>query len=236
MIRKLLIVSASAFVLAVISLSLAWMAGGQQFVREVNANDGFSLNFDGDGTEPKSTRTLAFDPAVPLTIAAPVELTFTRGGAPGLTVEGPEKLIKAMRWEGGRLFLDKDTHVSRGSLDVRVTAPALPNLNIEGPGQIELRDVHQPALVLAIAGAANIDGAGKVDNLSIDAGGAGNLDLKELEARDAKVAIAGIGNVDLSVTGRLDATISGAGKVTLHRKPQVINTSITGIGSIDHEY
>lgn len=236
MIRKLLIVSASALVLAVVSLGIAWMIGGRHLVHEIKDNDSISLSAEGGGIAARTTRTLDFDPATPLTIEAPVELTFTRGDAPALTVEGPTKLIGAMRWEGGRLFLDKQAPASRGSLSVRITAPQLPSLNIKGPGQIELRDLRQPTLALTIAGAANVEGKGKVDNLAIDASGAGNLDLENLEAGDAKVNIAGLGNVDLSVTGKLDAAIAGAGSVTLHRKPQVIDTRITGIGSIEHDY
>ena len=56
------------------------------------------------------------------------------------------------------------------------------------------------------------------------------------EAIDASVDVAGVGTVDINAGGAVTAKISGAGDISLHRRPKVLSTSISGFGSIDHDY
>ena len=61
-------------------------------------------------------------------------------------------------------------------------------------------------------------------------------DHKQVEAEDATVDLAGVGSADISATGSVKATIAGAGNITLHRRPTNLQTDISGVGSIDHDY
>ncbi len=236
MIRKLLIVAASALVLTVISLSLAWVAGGPQLVEHIQKHGGITIDLDDDGSNPRVTRSFTFDPAQPLKIDAPIDLHFTRADTPAMDVRGSQQLMKSLSWDGGKLSIRGHHHGGQGGLAITMRGPEMPALELNGPGNIEIEQIKQPALKITMAGPGNVEVSGKVDSLLLDASGAGNLDLEELVATDAKVTIAGLGNVDLSVTGTLDANISGAGNVSLHRKPKVIRSQISGIGSINNSY
>lgn len=236
MIRKLLIVAASALVLAMVSLSLGWLIGGKEFLEKVN-HDGVVINWDDkDHKGPRTTRTMPFNANQLMVIEAPVELEFTRGTENSITIEGPVALVDALRIENGRFFLAKKGIVTRGGLKIRINAAELPPLELRGPGNIELNDLQQKLLKLDIAGAANIEASGRVEMVEIDASGAGNLDLERLSAVNGKIAIAGFGNADVRVSNTLDAEISGAGNITLHEKPKQLNSNISGIGSVDESY
>lgn len=235
MIRKLLIVFASGLLFALVSLSAAFVIGGPEMAARFDKG-GWSIGDDGDDTSPKATRTFAFEGIETLTVELPMSLKYTKGDKPEMTVRGPEKLVQALHWENGRLWRDgKGIHFGSG-LKVTIVAPRLPDLVVAGASEAELAGLDQPSLSIDAAGALDLTGKGKVATLKIDTKGASDVDLSEVEARDATIDIAGAGDVDIAATGKVDATISGAGDITLHRKPEVLTSRINGAGSINHSY
>ena len=237
MIRKLAIVFASGMVFAIILLSSAWVIGGAELLAHIKKDGGHHFSFDTDkDSGPRVSRSCAFEGIETMTIAAPVSLKYHKGPAAGMVVEGPEKLMKALRWENGRLSLDGSFAIHRSRVEVTITAPQLPDLVLQGAGKAELTGLDQPKLSIDTAGALDLEGTGKVTALTVDAKGASDIDLSEVEARDATVRIAGAGDVDINASGKVDATIAGAGDITLHRKPEVLNSQIHGVGSIEHSY
>jgi hypothetical protein len=233
MIRKLLVVFASGLLIAVVSLSAAFVIGGPEMAARFDKG---GWSFDGDGDQPSISRTFAFEGIKTLTVEVPMSLTFTKGDKPEMIVSGPEKLMNALRWENGRLWRDgKGIHFGKG-IEVSIAAPQLPDLVIEGASEAELAGLDQPSLSIDAAGALDLTGKGKVATLKIGTRGASNVDLSAVEARDATIDIAGAGDVDIAANGKVDATISGAGDITLHRKPAVLTSRINGAGSINHSY
>jgi len=234
MIRRLLIVAASAMVLAIISLSVAGVTGGNEIATYIGKHG--TLVWDDDDDEERVTRTLEFDPTRPIEIDAPVRIDFTRGDKPSLEARATPSMMEALQWKDGELSFGGKPGPFHGTIRLKIVAPTMPSLTINGPGNVELHDLQQPGFKLTLNGPGNVEASGKVETLAVDASGAGNLDLESLEATNAQVHVAGIGNVDLSVTGTLEADISGAGNLALHRKPQVVKSSISGIGNISHDY
>ncbi len=237
MTRKLLVVFASGLVLALALLSAAWLIGGQRFIGDLQKKDGWNITLDDDDdTGPRITKMLSYDGTQPLTLEAPVSLRFVRGTANSVKVEGRREMIDAVRWDNGRLYL-ADSHVTvQHTLTVTVTAPQVPAVNLKGSGDIELNGLAQPALAVNLTGAGSIDGNGKVDTLTITGSGAGNVDFSGVAAKDATVRVSGAGNVEIAAIGNVDATITGVGNVSLHKRPAHLTSSVTGIGSIDHDY
>ncbi len=237
MTRKLLIVFASGLVFAIILLSSAWVVGGEALKANIAKGEGWGINIgDDDKPGPAATRTLALGDTKLMEIEVPISLNYTRDAKSEMTVSGPEKLVNALRWENGRLFMEgRSFNFGRG-LKVTITAPMMPDVDVKGASDMDLTDLDQPSLTIDAAGALELDGRGKVPTLVIDTKGASNIDLSEVEAKDATVRIAGAGEVDISASGKVDATISGAGDITLHRKPEELTSRINGAGSIDHDY
>lgn len=233
MIKKLLIVAISAGMLALVSIGAAIAIGGPELKAELAEGRIVIDSDDYDG--PVATRSFDFDMTRPLEIAMPVDVHFERGETISMTVEGPKKTVDKLVYEDGELKIP-GSHEGSGGIKVRITAPVLPALDIAGPANIEITDLSQPEFRLSMAGAGNIEANGKVERLFVDASGAGNVDLESLEAVDAEVSLAGLGNADINASGKVDASIAGAGNVTLHRKPRELDSSIAGLGNIEHAY
>jgi hypothetical protein len=238
MTRKLLVVFASGIVLAIALLSAAWLAGGPRFVSDIQHHNGWGIVIDDDDDDdkgPRVTKTLAYDGTQPLTLDAPVSLKFVRGTQNRVTVEGRRETVDAVRWDNGRLYLVGGSNIQH-RLKVTVIAPQIPAVFLKGSGDIELNGLQQPALAVNLTGAGNIEGNGKVDTLTITGRGAGNIDFSDVEARDATVRASGAGNVEIAATGKVDVAMSGVGNISLHKKPAQLTSSLSGIGSIDHDY
>lgn len=236
MIRKLLIVFASGLALSILLLGAAWVVGGASLARMIQDGRGeWAWTGDHRDNGPRTARTLAFDGDRILKIDAPVTLRFTRGDAARMTIEGPRRTIDRLRFQNGQLSL-RGHSWSHRAIVVNITAPRIAGLEINGASDVELNGLDQPSLTIDARGAVDLDADGKVQTLTVSSHGAGDLDLEKLEARDATVRIAGVGDVDISASGTVDAAISGAGDIGLHRKPARLTSTINGVGSIDHDY
>lgn len=233
MIKKLLIVFASGLVLSVLLLSTAWVIGGDALLQRAH---GWRIGGDGEYSGPVVTRTLAFDGARPLAVDAPVNLRFVKGDKSEMRVQGPETMMNRLVWENGRLSLKDGAGWAKASLDITITAPRIAGLILDGASDVELTGLDQPSLTIEAHGATDLDAAGRVRTLTLASSGAGDLDLTKVEAGDATVEVSGVGDVDISASGNVSATISGAGDITLHRKPAMLTSKVSGFGSISHAY
>lgn len=233
MIKKLLVVFASAAALALLSISAAFVVGGSDF-RGAIADGDFHWGEEYDG--PMATREFAFDTGKVLTIDAPVNLRFERSETVSMKVEGPKDAMKDLVYENGELSLKGSHRHLRHGLTVTVTAPTLAGLVLDAPGDVELVELQQDAIEIRSSGAADIDASGTVRKLTLEADGAADLDFREVKAKDASVQINGAGDVDISATGAVDIEINGAGSVTLHAKPASVTSQINGVGSVDRAY
>ncbi|MCJ2182235.1 DUF2807 domain-containing protein [Novosphingobium sp. 1949] len=238
MFRKLLIVFVSAVVLSLAAFGGAWLVGGDKFTREFAKNDGWSFTFGEDGDNdkgPVKTREFAIESGSQIAMEIPVELRFTRGDAPRMTVEGPSRVVDRLLWDNGRLSIDGSLH-SRKGLKVTITAPEIRGLDLEAPGDVKLVGLDQDQFSLTADGAVNLDARGKVRKLFVTANGAGNIDLGKVEGEDATVRVDGAGDVTVGSSRLADIEINGVGHVTLVRKPEILRSHINGIGTVDHDY
>ena len=62
--------------------------------------------------------------------------------------------------------------------------------------------------------------------------GSGNILALELESETCNVSIPGSGNCDVFVTEELDVFIGGVGSVRYRGDPPIVNTSISGSGTV----
>ncbi|MBT0668888.1 DUF2807 domain-containing protein [Novosphingobium profundi] len=237
MFRKLLIVFASAAILSIVAFGGAWIVGGKDLRQEFTQNGGWSWDFDEDEGElgPTTTRAFALASGAQIAMEIPVELSFTRGDTPGMTVRGPAKVLDRLVWKDGRLSVDGKL-ASHRSLKVQITAPEIDSLDLDAPGDVTLVGLDQERFSLSANGAIDLEARGKVRTIFVTAHGAGDIDLGKVEGDDATVRVDGAGDVTLAPRRLADIKINGVGNVTLKRKPQILRSEINGIGSVDHDY
>ena len=120
-----------------------------------------------------------------------------------------------------------------GNIDLNdLFAPRL-NLEINGGGQINVKNLETDQLEVHINGLGSIDmGDGQVQQQKIIIDGGGSYDAANMASDSAAVSINGLGSANLWANEQLDVNISGGGTVQYAGKPEV-NQTISGLGSVN---
>jgi hypothetical protein len=159
----------------------------------------------------------------------------TQGSSTSLRVEADDNLISDVesKVEGNRLKLEfkRGLRITNANITYHITVQNLMVLETAGDGNVEADNLTVPNLQVKIGGLGDMRLGGKADNLDLQMGGAGNLKAEKLELTTAKVVISGAGSADLTVNGKLDVSLRGAGSVTYGGEPQ-LTQDIRGIGSV----
>jgi hypothetical protein len=183
------------------------------------------------------------------------DLRLIQGPAAPLRLEGEDNILPLIESEvrNGVLHLDTEERLGRvqpivvhahapewrsielsgaGSMqsETPLTGGSL-RMRISGAGDIDAQvDVQELELEVSGAGECRLSGAAR--NVQFRASGAGDLDALRLRSENSTIRISGAGNAKVYVTGRLDATISGAGSVRYAGQPESVQQDVSGAGSI----
>lgn len=86
---------------------------------------------------------------------------------------------------------------SNGKVVVAISLPEIQKIGIEGSSDVQLNDLQQTTLELAISGSGDIEANGSVGNLTASIAGSGDIDAEELIAQHITLSIAGSGDAEL---------------------------------------
>lgn len=185
--------------------------------------------------EDQVRTTQAYDS---INVRGPFDLEIVAGQAHSLKISGDPQFFERIKTEvvDGRLnitFKTENKNLEIKNLPhIRVTLPTLRNLTEEGAGQTVLSNIDSKRLDINYKGAGRLAASGKVQDLSLEARGVGEVDVKGLIAQDANVDFEGVGDVKIYASRRLDLLVSGMGDLTYYGKPRVVNKNASGFGNI----
>lgn len=130
------------------------------------------------------------------------------------------------------LTIAKDTHMNPTKpIEFVVEVKSLENLNIDGVGSIEAKDIQGEKLSVSLDGVGSMTIAGNVDVLNLSLSGVGSFNGEEFRTKQATVRHDGVGSAVVNVSEQLDVTLSGVGSVEYIGSPQV-RESKKGLGSV----
>ena len=257
MIRKLLIVAAGGLV-----VSVACLAGATALVSHDLGAKGWnwSVVHDGDHVrflkgaaakpEPTLNKTLAWAGSDTLNLDLPADVDYSQGATASVTLSGPQALVDRVRIDGDRLYMAPgenaregvdftigpdgvDAHKAEGTLKVAIVAPAVSSFELGGNGDLSLHGYNQPKLNIVLSGQGDVDATGTTGALKLILSGRGSADLSSLKAKDADINVSGDGDSDVNASGNAQVTVSGNGDVRFTTRPAVLNSNITGNGSVE---
>jgi hypothetical protein len=140
----------------------------------------------------------------------------------------------------GTLHIDREDHdtfvFDENAPHIQVEVPRLEAAEVHGSGDvdIDLAGRAMERLDLAVQGSGDVSARGRVDTLHVAVDGSGDMDLGDLHARDAAVAIHGSGDADVRVEGALRANVEGSGDVR-YRGPAQVASDVEGSGDVRRE-
>lgn len=175
--------------------------------------------------------------AVTLKSVANVEITF--GSTYAVEVEADEVYLEYMDLDVRRktLVIDMDNNnifnmSLRTDIIVRITMPELEEVRLKGVGDMFVEGFKGQTLEVILSGVGDIEIDGTVEELDVSVRGVGDADLRNLKATDAWATVSGMGDLRISVSGTLDAKVSGFGDIIYYGRPKDVNRSVSGFGDI----
>jgi hypothetical protein len=184
---------------------------------------------------PTTTQTRDVDAFTRLKAEDEVDVNLHVGESRHVRVRAGEKVIDDIRTDvrDGTLYVSYDgPSIREGRLLVEVSAPAVDALAITGAADVRVDGLAADAFDIRVSGAGDVEATGRVQRLEVDISGAGDADLADLRAAEARVELSGSGDADVRASDRLDAEVSGAGDLAYRGAPAV-NQDVTGSGEIE---
>ena len=247
MIRVLVIIAVTGFLVSVVCLSAAvGIAGPEAVARGAGSWDpdghwNFGRDFDGRGIRhhgdresdgPQTTREIAWTGGDSLDVDLPANVKYTQSPGPAkLVVTGPRGAVADVEIDDGHLRFSHDRDRD-ADLTIVMTAPSVTRFAMSGSGKLVIADYRQDRLSLDLSGDADVNAAGEAKAVDLSISGSANADLGQLKARDAKVDIEGSGEAIVAPADAAKIDISGSGDVTLLTDPPKLETHVSGSGSI----
>ena len=191
---------------------------------------------DGSGNPAAVTRAVPPFSAVDLNGTSAVRITV--GPERSVVVHADDNLVEHVTTvvDAGALHVStRGDFMASSPMYVDVSVGSLDAVTLSGTGAISVQGVDADALrvELPATGTGLVTVTGSAQRLTAQLGGTGDLQLAELQARDAEVTLTrtGTGRIALHVTRTLRATLSGDGSIVYSGSPKVIER-VTGTGAI----
>lgn len=190
-----------------------------------------------------------------LVVSHSFEVNVTVGLEPSLTLRVDDSLEASlsvgMDGDTLRIGLEPRTTVSNATLEADLTVTSLEAIDGSGAVEIHLATLTGSNLDLMLSGASELDGpvdfesmtgevsaasnmslSGRVGTLEIDASGASDLLLLELEVDDLRIRLSGASDAEITVNDSIEASLSGASSLRYRGDPDVNPLEISGSSSI----
>jgi Putative auto-transporter adhesin, head GIN domain len=220
--------------LSLLSALVLLVAAGVVLLARHDPRDGStSSNVRGSGVAATQLRELPAFASIDL--AGTNSVVVHVGGRQSLVVHADDNLIEHVTTDvrSGKLVIaDAGSFSARTPMRVEVSVPTLDAVTLSGDGLITVDTVSARHFRAQLPGSGVLHASGTADTLDAKLGGSGDLQLQDLTARAATVAVSGSGRLQVRATAALDASVSGSGAILYSGDPREVTRSVTGTGAI----
>lgn len=247
MIRVLVLIMITGFLVGVVTLSVAAGLGGPELAARGwrwDASEWWDKDRDvsdrhwdrnwGDRSGATAMRELAWDGSTELEVDLAADVEFTQAEGPGkVIVSGPQSAVERVTLQGGRLELDGHRNSYR-KLKVIITAPSVTKFTVNGSDHLDIRDYKQERLIVNAHGSSEVTAQGQAKFVELDLSGSVEADLGGLSVDEAMVDISGSGEVTIAPKLAADLEVSGSSEVVLLTRPARLDTDIAGSAEVTY--
>ena len=187
----------------------------------------------GSGVSKTETRTIGDFRKIRVNGSCDVSVSV--GSAAGLSITADDNLLEYVVTEvrDGTLVVELKSGSYSPSVHMKATAtvPALEAIGIHGSSDVDVTGLTGDRFELSVEGSGDAKASGKVGTVVAKVAGSGDLNLSNVEARDATVEVSGSGDVEVWATESLTVSVAGSGDVGYKGEPK-LTKSVAGSGSV----
>jgi len=194
---------------------------------------GHKNRIKGSGNLVTETRTI--EPFSSLELSGSFDVYVIIGETQSVKVTFDDNLIEFVetRVRDGHLEISVEKSYSTHSRNrVDIVVPSLDEIFCSGSGDTEISGLRGDEFHYDVNGSGDLIVDGEIDELRISISGSGDVDARDLMAREARVRISGSGDVKLFASESIDGRVSGSGDILIYGNPEHISRRVSGSGSI----
>lgn len=190
------------------------------------------LGIKGDGMITTTNRPTADFSALEVSGAYRIQWS---SGKPALSISTDQNLLPLITTSvsGDSLHIDwKENLRPTKGITIIVSSASLSDVKLNGAISVTASNLSGHDLKLESSGASSIVVDGSVTNLEVNLSGTTKLNGTSLHTQTARVSLDGASYADVTVTEKLNATISGVGVLTYGGNPKSVEKNVDGVGKI----
>ncbi|HEX6275037.1 MAG TPA: DUF2807 domain-containing protein [Polyangiaceae bacterium] len=176
----------------------------------------------GDGVAHTETRDV---PAFTrLSVGSRIDVSVVIGEPSKLELRGDKNLLPHVtgKVENGTLKLDTDVKVKPNiPLTLKLRVPRLDGVSVSKGGSIAVEKLSAQKFEVQAGGGGKIRASGSAQELLVDGGDAGQVNLAKLPVQSATVRLERAARVELGYVEKLDVKLDGAARVVYEGTPEI---------------
>jgi len=145
------------------------------------------------------------------------------------------------RVSGDRLIIDTDfdsgffTMFKNIDISVHITVPSLEEVELDGLGDIVIRNLDQDEFKLTLDGMGSVEIGGTCGEAVFTLDGLGDLNARNLKCKSVRLSIDGMGDADIYASDYAEVYLDGMGDVDVYGDPKDHKYREDGMGDIDEK-
>lgn len=194
-----------------------------------------NVTADPKATGPQTTEVRKVDAFHGLSLTSVLDVDVTIGPATKLEVRGPKDWVARLvtKVENGVLVAKiPGTSNDQPEIKLVITTPDLTSIDISGVVALRAAKLATKNLDVTVSGVGTVDLAGRADTLRVTSSGVGEIRAKDLVASSVSASLSGAGSVAVQAKKEVEATLSGAGDLTIYGNPASVKKQLSGVGEI----
>ena len=126
----------------------------------------------------------------------------------------------------------RENYRSRHGCRIEITVRELERVYLRGSGDILVERLETEFFEFKLSGSGSLVAEGATDELEVHLSGSGDIDTRDLIAREAYVSLSGSGEIKIHAEESFDGSLSGSGDIAIYGNPPDFSKSVSGSGSI----
>lgn len=177
------------------------------------------------------SRELPWDDSTSLTLGVRSVVRYVQApGAGKVVARGPHRPVSTLVVGNGDIR-DQLLHTG-ATLEIVVTAPAISRFHLSNGSRLSIEGYDQQSLFVSTEGKAQVDAAGRVDDVTVNMKGSGTVNLAKLTTNNASVDIGGMSTLVLAPMDGANLKVRNFASAVLLSQPKDLKSSLEDSGRV----
>lgn len=188
-------------------------------------------NSKDSGNHEIVTREIPWDGSTSLSLGVNSVVRYVQAPGEGkIVARGPHRSVSTLVVDNGHIH---DQLMSTGAtLELVVTAPAISRFELNGGSRLSIEGYDQRSLFVSTEGKANVDAAGRVEDVAVEMKGSGTVNLARLATINASVNIGGMTTVVVAPSTQANLNVRNYASVVLMSRPKELQKTLIDSGRV----